>query len=181
MGDVSVTFRHLEATPAIRDYVVEKASKIRSYFGDTNEIAVVLSSQKHRYTAEIILKAGKITVTAKEETDDMYSAIDIAVDKVGRQITKYKEKLKHHKVNTTAQSTTDSFDTFSAQSKEEETPPKIIVRENIYAKPMSLDEAVLQLGLLDSNFLVFINASTEKVNVIYHRKDGDYGLIEPEV
>ena len=181
MGDVSVTFRHLEATPAIRDYVVEKASKIRSYFGDSNEIAVVLSSQKHRYTAEIILKAGKITVTAKEETDDMYSAIDIAVDKVDRQITKHKEKLKHHKVNTTAQTTTDSFDTFSAQSKGKDTPPKIIKRENMYAKPMSLDEAVLQLGLLDSDFLVFINASTEKVNVIYHRKDGDYGLIEPEV
>ena len=181
MGDVSVTFRHLEATPAIRDYAVEKASKIRSYFGDPNEITVVLSSEKHRYTAEIILKAGKIMVTAKEETDDMYSAIDIAVDKVDRQITKYKEKLKHHKVNTTAQNSTGSFDILDAQSKGQETPQKIIKRESMYAKPMSLDEAVLQLGLLDSDFLVFINASTEKVNVIYHRKDGDYGLIEPEV
>lgn len=181
MGDVSVTFRHLEATPPLREYAVEKASKIRSYFGDQNEITVVLSSEKHRYTAEVILKAGKITVTAKEETDDMYSAIDIAIDKVERQITKQKEKLKHHKVHSTPQNTSSSFDTPSAQSREGELPPKIIKRENVYAKPMSTDEAVLQLNLADSDFLVFINASTEKVNVIYHRKDGDYGLIEPEV
>ena len=181
MGDVSVTFRHLEATPALREYAVEKASKIRSYFGDPNEITAVLSSEKHRYTAEIILKAGKITVTAKEETDDMYSAIDIAIDKVERQITKQKEKLKHHKVHETSQDAPSSYDAPSAQKRGEETQPKIIKRENVYAKPMSLDEAVLQLNLEDSDFLVFINASTEKVSVIYHRKDGDYGLIEPEV
>ena len=181
MGDVSVTFRHLEATPPLREYAVEKASKIRSYFGDPNETTVVLSSEKHRYMAEIILKAGKITVTAKEETNDMYSAIDIAIDKVERQITKHKEKLKHHKVHTTPQNTSSSFDTPAEQSREGEMQTKIIKRENVYAKPMSTDEAVLQLNLTDSGFLVFVNASTEKLNVIYHRKDGDYGLIEPEV
>ena len=181
MGDVSVTFRHLDATPSLREYAVEKASKIRSYFGDPNEITIVLSSEKHRYTAEIILKAGKITANAKEETDDMYSAIDIAIDKIDRQIIKHKEKLKHHKINTTSQNIESDYSTLSTQSGEEDESPKIIKRENVYAKPMSLDEAVLQLGLVDSEFLVFINASTEKVNVVYHRKDGDYGLIEPEV
>ena len=181
MGEVSVTFRHLDATPSLREYAVEKASKIRSYFGDPNEISIVLSSEKHRYTAEIILKAGKITANAKEETDDMYSAIDIAIDKIDRQITKHKEKLKHHKVSMTAQNTESDYNTLSAQNGEADRSPKIIKRESMYAKPMSLDEAVLQLNLVDSDFLVFINASTEKVNVIYHRKDGDYGLIEPEV
>ena len=77
MGDVSVTFRHLEATAALREYAVEKASKIRNYFGEPNEITIVLSSEKHRYTAEITLKAGRVTANAKEETEDLYTAVDI--------------------------------------------------------------------------------------------------------
>jgi putative sigma-54 modulation protein len=181
MGDVSVTFRHLEATAALREYAVEKASKIRNYFGEPNEITIVLSSEKHRYTAEITLKAGRITANAKEETEDLYSAVDIAVDKVDRQIKKHKDKLKHHKQGSMPQEITSRYNILSSKSIEENEQPKIIKTENVFAKPMSLEEAVLQLKLLKNDFLVFINASTAKINVIYHRKDGDYGLIEPEV
>lgn len=181
MGDVSVTFRHLEATAALREYAIEKASKIRSYFGDPNEITIVLSSEKHRFTAEVILKAGRISATAKEETEDLYSAVDLALDKVDRQIKKHKEKVKHHKQSPLPQSITSRYNILSSKNIGEDEQPKIIKTENVFAKPMSLDEAVLQLGLLKNDFLVFINASTGKVNVIYHRKDGDYGLIEPEV
>ena len=109
MGDVSVTFRHLEATAALREYAVEKASKIRNYFGEPNEITIVLSSEKHRYTAEITLKAGRITANAKEETEDLYSAVDIAVDKVDRQIKKHKDKLKHHKQGSMPQEITSRY------------------------------------------------------------------------
>ena len=115
MGDVSVTFRHLEATPSLRDYAVEKVSKIRSYFGDKNEVTVVLSSEKHRCTAEIILKAGKITANAKEETDDMYSAIDLAVDKIDRQMKKHKEKIKQHKANTVPFRITSRYNILSSK------------------------------------------------------------------
>jgi putative sigma-54 modulation protein len=181
MGDVSVTFRHLEATAALREYAVEKASKIRNYFGEPNEITIVLSSEKHRYTAEITLKAGRITANAKEETEDLYSAVDVAVDKVDRQIKKHKDKLKHHKQGSMPQEITSRYNILSSKSIEENEQPKIIKTENVFAKPMSLEEAVLQLKLLKNDFLVFINASTAKINVIYHRKDGDYGLIEPEV
>jgi len=181
MGDVSVTFRHLEATAALREYAVEKASKIRNYFGEPNEITIVLSSEKHRYTAEITLKAGRITANAKEETEDLYSAIDVAVDKVDRQIKKHKEKLKHHKQGSMPQEITSRYNILSSKSIEENEQPKIIKTENVFAKPMSLEEAVDQLSLLNSDFLVFINDSNRKVNVIYYRKDGDYGLIEPEV
>jgi putative sigma-54 modulation protein len=181
MGDVSVTFRHLEATAALREYAVEKASKIRNYFGEPNEITIVLSSEKHRYTAEITLKAGRITANAKEETEDLYSAVDIAVDKVDRQIKKHKDKIKHHKQGSMPQEITSRYNILSSKSIEENEQPKIIKTENVFAKPMSLEEAVLQLKLLKNDFLVFINASTAKINVIYHRKDGDYGLIEPEV
>ncbi len=181
MGDISVTFRHLEATNSLREYVIEKLSRAKKHFGDQNEINVVLSSEKHRYTAEIILKAGKITANAKEETDDMYSAIDLAVDKVDRQMKKHKEKLKSHKVNVKPQKEASRYDTLPSESAEESQQPKIIKTENVFAKPMSLEEAVDQLSLLNSDFLVFINDSNRKVNVIYYRKDGDYGLIEPEI
>ena len=181
MGDITVTFRHLEATNSLREYVIEKLSRAKKHFGDQNEINVVLSSEKHRYTAEIILKAGKITANAKEETDDMYSAIDLAVDKVDRQMKKHKEKLKSHKVNIKPQKATSRYDTLPSENAEESQQPKIIKTENVFAKPMSLEEAVDQLSLLNSDFLVFINDSNRKVNVIYYRKDGDYGLIEPEI
>ena len=180
MGDISVTFRHLEATPSLKKYAKEKVSKVKQFFGSKNEISIVLSSEKHRYMADITLKAKKITINAKEETDDMYSAIDLAVDKLDRQMKKYKEKIKHHKVNTIPREATGLDDSVFSESTEEKKEFKIIRAENV-AKPMSLEEAVMQLGMLNNDFLVFISASTGKVNVIYHRKDGDYGLIEPEV
>lgn len=181
MGDVLVTFRHLKATTSLREYAIEKMSKVKRYFDSPTEANVVLSSEKHRYTAEITLKASRITINAKEETNDMYSAIDLAVDKVDRQMKKYKEKLKRHKTNTTPQKTTSRYNIPSPKSVGEDQQPKIIKTENVFAKPMSLEEAVMQLKLLNNDFLVFINDSSRKVNVIYHRKDGDYGLIEPEV
>lgn len=181
MGDVSVTFRHLEATTSLREYAIEKVSRVKKYFDGQSEINVVLSSEKHRHTAEITLKANRITINAKEETGDMYSAIDLAVDKLDRQMKKYKEKLRQHKANTLPQKITSRYNILSSKSIGKDQQPKIIQTENVFAKPMSLEEAVMQLKLLNNDFLVFINASTGKVNVIYHRKDGDYGLIEPEV
>ncbi len=181
MGDVSVTFRHLETTPSLKKYAKEKVSRVKQFFGSKNEISIVLSSEKHRYMADITLKAKKITINAKEETDDMYSAIDLAVDKLDRQMKKYKEKLKHHKVSSIPQEITGRDNSAFSERTEENKEPIIIRTENVFAKPMSLEEAVMQLGMLNNDFLVFISASTGKVNVIYHRKDGDYGLIEPEV
>lgn len=181
MGYVSVTFRHLEATTSLREYAIEKVSRVKKYFDGKNEINVVLSSEKHRNTAEITIKADRININAKEETDDMYSAIDLAVDKVDRQMKKYKEKLKRRKTNTIPQRITSRYNILSSKNIGEDQQPKIIKTENVFAKPMSLEEAVMQLKLLNNDFLVFINASSGKVNVIYHRKDGDYGLIEPEV
>jgi len=181
MSDITVTFRHLEATTALRAYAEKKAAKIKEYFGDPNEVNVVLSLEKHRYTAEITLKAGRITVNAKEETEDMYSAIDSAVDKINRQMKKHKDKIKHHKVNPITREITSRYNILSSSSTGEDKQPKIIKSEQIYAKPMSLEEAVMQLGLAHNDFLVFINDATGKINVIYHRKDGDFGLVEPEV
>ncbi len=181
MGEVTVTFRHLEATNALREYAIEKVSKVKKYFDGPQEINVVLSSEKHRYTVEITLTANRAVINAKEETDDMYSAIDLAVDKVYRQIKRHKEKLKHHKSHAIPQEITSRYNILSSRGVGEDQLPTIIKTEQVLAKPMSIEEALMQLKLVTSEFLVFISASSGKVNVIYHRKDGDYGLIEPEV
>ena len=180
MSDVSVTFRHLEATPALKAYAEDKASKINKFFGGVNEVNVVLSLEKHRYTADITLKAGRTTVNAREETSDMYSAIDLVVDKINRQIKKYKDKMKDHKASP-AERKIAGRDNIVSSSSGDDKRPAIIKTEQVPAKPMSLEEAIMQLGVAQNDFLVFINDETGKISVIYHRKDGDLGLIEPEV
>jgi putative sigma-54 modulation protein len=180
MSDVSVTFRHLEATPALRAYAEEKAAKINKYFGGLNEVNVVLSLEKHRYTAEITLKAGRTTVNAREETSDMYSAIDLVVDKINRQIKKYKDKLKDHKASPAGKKSAGRDDIVPPRESGDYKRPEIIKAERVSAKPLSLDEAVMQLELAPNDFLIFINDETEKINVIYRRKDGVLGLVEPE-
>ncbi len=181
MSDVSVTFRHLAATPALKAYAEEKAAKINKYFGGLNEINVVLSLEKHRYTAEITLKAGRTTLNAREETSDMYSAIDLVVDKINRQIKKYKGKLKDHKASPPVAKATGRDNLMSSIDAGDNPAPDIIRTEHIFAKPMSLEEAVMQLKLSQNDFLVFINDATGIINVIYHLKDGDLCLVEPEV
>lgn len=178
--EVTVTFRHIESTDALRDYVHEKLLRINKYVSVTAEAAVVLSLEKHRHMAEITLNTNGITINAKEVTEDMYSSIDFAVDKLERQVKKHKEKNKHHKPGSGYQNKTALHNVVSFERQEAPQPAKVIKTESIFIKPMSLDEALMQIGLIDNEFLVFTNAETQKVNVLYRRRDGNYGLIEPE-
>ena len=98
---VSVTFRNMESKDVWRDYVQEKISKLKKYLDYPLEANVVLTTEKHRQIAEVNLVANRFTINAREETEDMFSAIDGMVDKLERQLLKYKEKIKRHKVNST--------------------------------------------------------------------------------
>lgn len=174
--DITVTFRHLEPTNALRDYAQEKISRIKKYVGSPADVAVILSLEKHRHQAEITLSSNGFTVNAKEVTEDMYAAIDLAVDKLERQVKKHKEKIKNHK-------TAERTARHNIVSPEPTIPPqaeRIIKTERIFIKPMSLDEAIMQIDLMHNDFMVFTNAQTQKVNVLYRRRDGNLGLIEPE-
>ncbi len=174
--DITVTFRHLEPTDALRDYAQEKISRIKKYVGSPADVAVILSLEKHRHQAEITLSTNGFTVNAKEVTEDMYAAIDLAVDKLERQVKKHKEKIKNHK-------TAERTARYNIVSPEPVIPPqaeRIIKTERIFIKPMSLDEAIMQIDLMHNDFMVFTNARTQKVNVLYRRRDGNLGLIEPE-
>ena len=122
-----------------------------------------------------------ITINAQETREDMYSAIDLVVEKMERQIKKYKDRIMRKKPAHKIPARPATASTISLESIEEAREPQIIKVEDYTVKPMTLEEAAMQIDLLHNDFLVFTNAGTEKVNVLYRRKDGNYGLIEPVV
>ncbi len=178
---VSVTFRNMESKEVLREYVQEKISKLKKYLDYPLEANVVLSVEKHRHIAEVTLVANRITLNAQEETEDMFSAIDRAVDKLERQMLKYKEKIKRHKSNSSLPESRWRMDIYAADSFEEGGEPRVIKSKKLLAKPMSVEEAAMQMDLLNNDFLIFTNANSKNLNIIYRLKDGHYGLIEPQV
>ena len=133
--------------------------------------------------AEITLKADHVTMFAQEETHDLYSAIDLALDKLEHQAQKLKAKRRHHKGGDAARRHEPPAVTASvlhADRRGPEGAPMVIRSQRVSAKPLSIEEAVEQLNATRDEFLVFTNASNQMVAVLYRRKDGNYGLIEPE-
>jgi len=180
---ILVTFRHLEPTPPLRSYAEEKLERVKKYLRRPVEAHVILSVSKERHVAEITLKADHHTMFAEETTQDLYSAIDLAVDKLEHQAQKLHERTRHHKGGANARVVDASEVTTSVLAADRRGPsgaPEVIRTQRIPAKPMSVEEAVAQLAATSDEFLVFTNASNERVAVLYRRKDGNYGLIEPE-
>lgn len=172
---VIISGKHMEVTNALKDYVRKKIGKLEKYFKDITEVQVTLSVEKDRHIVEVTILVNGIILRGEEETGDMYASIDMVVDKLEKQIEKYKTKLykKYRK----------SFrfsDVEIVNQKEENNEPKIVKTKKFAIKPMPVEEAVLQMDLLGHDFFVFTNAKTDEVNVVYRRKDGNYGLIEPE-
>ena len=170
----------MEVSNPIRDYAEEKVSRAKKYIDEPIDAQVVLSvAKKIRHKAEVTLIAKGITIKGSEETDDMYAAIDAVVDKIERQLKRYREKLKAHKP-LTGKERKVSKTVFAAESIDAgHTEPEIIRSDSFVVKPLAVEEAVMQMDLLDKEFLVFTDAVTEEVNVVYRRKDGNYGLIVP--
>jgi ribosome hibernation promoting factor len=172
----SVTFKNLDPSENLKAYVGEKLDRFDKYLYNPAEANVVLSVEKFRHMAEINIIGDRLNIYGKEVTEDMYSAIDIALDKLEKQIKKNKQKVRKHrggqKPNT--KKNTGEY----AKLGEDEASRHILVK-NIEYKPMDVEEAVMQMGLVNDNFLVFTDARTNQVNVLYRRKDGNYGLIQP--
>ena len=177
---VSVTFRKIDASDTLRNYAQEKLYRIKKYVDDPIEAHVVLSVEKFGHIAEVTISANGLRIKGQEETGDMYSAIDMVVDKVESQIKRYREKLKKRKSDGGSKPLVMKMNILAADISEEDQEPQIIKTKQINAKPMDIDEAIMQMDLANSEFLVFTNAKTLDINVIYRRKDGNYGLIEPE-
>ncbi|MFP3869319.1 MAG: ribosome hibernation-promoting factor, HPF/YfiA family [Syntrophobacteria bacterium] len=177
---VSVTFRRIDASDMLRKYAEEKLYRIKKYVDEPIEAHVVLSVEKFRHLAEVSIDANGLRINGQEETEDMYSAIDMVVDKIESQIKRYRQKLKKRKSDGGAKAFVMKMNVLAREDLEEEAEPRVIKTKQIHAKPMDLDEAVMQMDLANSAFLVFTNSKTESINVMYRRKDGNYGLIETE-
>jgi putative sigma-54 modulation protein len=168
---VMVTFRHVEPTAGLRQYAEEKMQRVHKFLRRPIDAHVILSVLKHRHIAEVQVSANHLNMTATEVTDDLYSAIDLAMSKLERQIKRRVAKVKDHKGASSAT---------LAVAPTNSPGGRIVRTERVAVKPMSVDEAILHLRMRKNDFLLFQNAATETLSVIYRRKDGSYGLIEPE-
>lgn len=176
---VSVTFKHLEPTDAIRSYAEGKVAKTKKYLDNPVDANVVLSVEKFRHIAEINLMVNGLAVSATDSTEDMYSSIDNVMDKIERQLRRHKERIKRHKPRISEGESTLEESVYMGESFDTEAGPEVIRMENFLAKPMSVEEALMQLDLLHREFFVFTNDLSNSIAVVYKRKDGNYGLIEP--
>jgi len=163
---------------ALRTYVDDKVSRIKKYLEEPIEAHVVLRVEKFRHIAEVLILANGMRVNGREETDDMYSAIDLVADTIEGQVRKGKDKSRRRKPVNTGKDLTTPVDVPVAAATVEDKESRVIRAEQIHAKPMDVDEAVMQLNLSNGEFMVFTNRVTNQINVLYHRKDGHYGLIE---
>jgi putative sigma-54 modulation protein len=179
---IAVTFRHMDVSDALRKYLEEKIARVKKYIDEPIDAQAVLSVEKKiRHCAEVTLVAKGITIKGSDETNDMYAAIDGMVDKLERQLKRYKEKIKKHKPSSDKVRQVEKT-VYAAESIDEGAEEPIVIQSQSFSvKPLSVEEAVMQMDLLSKAFLVFSDASTNEISVVYRRKDGNYGLIVPEV
>jgi putative sigma-54 modulation protein len=172
----SVTFKNIDPSENLKSYVSEKLDRFDKYLDNPAEASVVLTVEKFRHIAEINIAGDKLTITGSEQTNDMYAAIDMALDKLEKQIKKSKQKIRERR---SASKNRNRSKLEEADILPDEDGERQIKIRNIEYKPMDIEEAVLQMDLIEDNFLVFTNARSDRINVLYRRKDGHYGLIQP--
>jgi putative sigma-54 modulation protein len=174
--DIAVTFRRTEPIESLKNYAEEKVGKLNKYLDTHAEAHVVLGVEKFRHQADVTLDVNGTRIKAFEETGDMYSAIDQVMDKIEVQLKRHLSKIRDHRPEV------DKMVEAEGESAVEQGSEEIvIVSERMDAKPMDPEEAAMQLSLSKKGFLVFRNAKTNEINVIYKRSDRNMGLIEPAV
>ncbi len=162
----------IDVTEAISDYIKNKVSKLEKYLDDNDEVEAkaIVSAKGHNQKVEITIWSGKYNIRAEVVNPDLYSAIDLVIDKLERQFKKYRGKLNIKRAKEEYISEIDEL--------LEEEEQKIVRRKEVYLKPIDEEEAITQMELLGHSFFVFKNVETGKINVVYKRSDSDYGLIE---
>lgn len=182
---INVRGNNIDVTEALRDFVEKKVSRLEKYFDDASsaQANVALSVQRDEHKVEVTIPFPRLLVRAEETSEDMYASVDLVVQKLERQIRKYKTRVNRKARQNGSLRSHHMNGTTVVEEKDEtgwnEEPP-IVRTKRFNLKPMDIAEAVLQMDLLGHNFFVFTNSVTNRVNVVYKRKDGQYGLIEPE-
>jgi putative sigma-54 modulation protein len=174
---VSVTFRNAEGESWQKGYVDEKLQKLKKYVDNAVEARVILSVEKFRNVAEINLAANGLNINAKEEEKDMHLAIDNAVVKIERQLKKHKEKIREHKNSSMREDGAAGGGT-AAEDLEDSSGIEVVSVRSLVLKPMSMDDAVMELETAKNRFVVYRDSTTENINVLYRQEDGKFALIE---
>ena len=175
--NINISGKNITVSDYLRRVTGKKARKLERYFKPDTEMQVTLSIEKSRHIAEITVVAEGVVLRAEEATGDLYSSIDVALKKLERQMRKHRTKLAK-RLHEEAFSEDTVYDYYDEAFDEDE--PQIVRNKKFALRPMTEEDAAVQLELLGHNFYVFRNANSNEVNVIYKRADGNYGLIEPE-
>lgn len=173
---ITVRGKNIDITPALKEYVEKRVGKVTKYFDGLGEITAVLTVEKGRHIVEVTVPLNGILLRGEESTTDMYTSIDLVIEKLEKQIEKYKTRM--------ARKMRGGFKAEYVAAKVpaqvEEDDVRVVRTKRFAIKPMDVEEAIMQMDLIHHDFYVFSNSDTEQVNVVYRRKDGNYGLIEPE-
>lgn len=192
--DIQITGRHVQVTDPMKDYAMDKISKVERFINRIIDVNVIMDIQKLDHRVEIILKFGGMKISSAASSTDMYASIDKAVDRLEAQILRYKSRIQdHHAKGLTA---IDMNVNVLKRPSEEELisdeiedlratenrfyPHPIIKQKTLPLKTLTYDEAVMKMELSGDAFLVFKSEEDQKLKVIYRRKDENYGVIEPQ-
>lgn len=189
--NVMISGRHMEMTDALKAYIENGLKKIKAHFDRVIDVTVVLDVEKHRHIAEINLHANGVHIHSKEASSDMYASVDAVINKLEKQVRKYKERINRHQPRSGREELKYGHLVLApvipgngdsgGEPDEGSGTHHVIKREQRPLRLLSVDEAVMHLELTDEPFFVFINVDTSQVNVIYALDDSSYGLIEPQL
>lgn len=169
---IHVRGKNIEVTPALRGYVEKRLAKLGKFDQHFGSVQVALSVERDSHRVEVTVPIDGLILRGEEATGDMYASIDLVVEKLEKQFERYKGKLLNRRLAGEPAREREALD--------DEEEYRIVRTKRFALKPMAVDEAVMQMNLLGHSFFVFANAENQQVNVIYRRKDGHYGLIEPD-
>lgn len=196
--NISVTGRHVLVTDGIKDYAMEKVSRIERFTDRILDVALTLDIQKLEHRADIVMQVNNMKIRSSASTNDLYVSIDQAVDKLERQLVKYKQKLQDHQakgvktidmiVNVIQPHQTDELDEVNEDIEEANgldalgrySPHRIVSQETKPLKTLNVDEAIMKMELSQDVFLLYRCEEDRKLKVMYRRDDGNFGIISPE-
>lgn len=181
--NIALTFKNFEPSDHLRRYAERRFDKLGRFVNkaESVEMTAVLAVDKFRHKADVQLTGDGISISAMEQSSDMYATVDMVLDKLEVQLKKHAERMKEKR--RTGKASADAIgapEGAYAVAPRTAVAPPVIVEENVEPKPMFAEEAALQLEQRDDVVLIFLNAETERVNVIYRRKQGGFGLIDPD-
>jgi len=173
--NINIRGKHIELTDALKEYVMKRVGKLAKYSDEFVDVQVTLLVERGRHRVEVTAPLNGMILRGEEETEDMYSSIDMVVEKLERQIDKYRTRINKRMRSKVLKDHEPKQSTLNEEPREE-----VVRNKKFPAKPMSVEEAIMQMNLIGHTFFVFTNSESQEMNVVYLRNNGDYGLLQPQ-